>query len=51
MDKKSKQEKAELRDFEEVVKKTGKESYVLKLYVTGMTPRSVKAIENIRRDM
>lgn len=26
-----------------------KKSYVLKLYVTGMTPRSLKAIENIKQ--
>ncbi len=28
---------------------TDKEKYVLQLYVTGMTPRSIKAIENIRK--
>ena len=29
----------------------GTEKYVLRLYVTGMTPRSIKAIENIRKDL
>lgn len=27
----------------------GKEKYVLRLYVTGMTPRSINAIKNIRK--
>lgn len=28
---------------------TGREKYVLRLYVTGMTPKSINAIENIRK--
>jgi circadian clock protein KaiB len=28
---------------------TSTEKYVLQLYVTGMTPKSIKAIENIRK--
>ena len=28
---------------------SGTEKYVLRLYVTGMTPKSIKAIENIRK--
>jgi circadian clock protein KaiB len=28
---------------------TGNEKYILRLYVTGMTPRSINAIENIRK--
>jgi len=36
------------RRFEELVAQTGTASYVLKLYVTGMTPRSQRAIENIK---
>jgi len=35
--------------FEKALKKTSKEKYVLRLYVTGMTPRSTQAIQNIKR--
>jgi len=34
--------------LEKKAKEMKKEQYVLKLYVTGMTPRSMKAITNIR---
>lgn len=34
--------------FEEALKNKEKGTYVLRLYVTGMTPNSLKAIENIR---
>jgi circadian clock protein KaiB len=43
----SKEEKDETGKFENAAE--GKEKYLLRLYVTGMTPRSVLAIENIRR--
>jgi circadian clock protein KaiB len=35
--------------FEEALNKTGEGKYVLRLYVAGMGPKSVKAIENIKR--
>lgn len=35
--------------MERARKKSGKEKYVLRLYVTGVTPRSTKAIENVRK--
>ncbi len=34
--------------FEEALKGSGKGTYVLRLYVTGMTPNSLKAIENLK---
>lgn len=36
-------------EFEAALADAGKGEYVLRLYVTGMTPRSRQAIENIRR--
>jgi circadian clock protein KaiB len=36
-------------EFEKTLQATGTEKYVLRLYVTGMTPKSVNAIENIRK--
>lgn len=36
-------------EFENSLQTVGKEKYVLRLYVTGMTPRSINAIENIRK--
>jgi circadian clock protein KaiB len=37
-------------EFEEALKSAPKqEKYILKLYITGMTPRSKAAIENIRK--
>jgi circadian clock protein KaiB len=40
---------SEIQEFEEAVRSASEDRYVLKLYVTGMTPKSVKAIENIRK--
>jgi circadian clock protein KaiB len=37
------------RQFEEALKAPQPESYILRLYITGLTPRSTKAIENIKR--
>ena len=37
------------KSFERVLKKSLKEKYVLRLYVTGMTPRSTQAIQNIKQ--
>jgi circadian clock protein KaiB len=36
------------RSFEKALKKPGQEKYVLKLYVTGLTPASTRAIANIK---
>ena len=36
-------------DFEKALDETGAGTFVLRLYVSGMTPRSVRAIENVRR--
>lgn len=35
--------------MEEALTREGKEKYVLKLYVTGMTPRSQEALRNIKK--
>ena len=37
------------REFEEAVKRLGQEKYVLRLFVAGMSPKSLMAIENIKR--
>ena len=37
------------QDFKKAAKKNREEKYVLRLYVAGMSPRSVRAIENIRK--
>ncbi len=39
----------ESKRFEKRIKAAAKENYVLRLYVTGMTPRSILAIENTRK--
>ena len=36
-------------EFEKSIEANRTEKYVLRLYVTGMTPKSIKAIENIRK--
>jgi circadian clock protein KaiB len=36
-------------EFERALRELGPEQYVLRLYVTGTTPRSVRAIQNIKR--
>jgi len=35
--------------FERKLKKKEKEKYLLRVYVTGMTPRSIRAIQNVRK--
>ncbi|MHB0998099.1 MAG: circadian clock KaiB family protein [Armatimonadota bacterium] len=35
--------------MEEAAEKKGETKYVLRLYIAGITPRSTRAIENIRR--
>jgi circadian clock protein KaiB len=47
-------EKSSTTEFEKAIKTRAKErpikeNYVLRLFITGMTPRSVAAIENIRK--
>ena len=37
------------RKFEKASKQAGHEKYVLKLYITGMTPRSRIAIQNLQK--
>jgi len=37
------------KSFEKVLRKPLKEKYVLRLYVTGMTPRSTRAIQSIKK--
>ncbi len=45
-----KPEKTATEKFEESLRQTNsKERYVLRLYVSGMTPRSISAIEKIKR--
>jgi circadian clock protein KaiB len=34
--------------FDKAVRKGGTEQYVLRLYVTGMTSKSIRAVENVR---
>ena len=40
--------KNNIKEFEAAVRKGGRRHYLLKLYVTGMTPRSTQAIINIK---
>ena len=35
--------------FERSLQKTGNEKYVLRLYITGITPKSTQAIQNIKK--
>ncbi len=42
-------EKPATKELKKAIKSRKKESYLLRLYVTGMTSRSVKAISNIRK--
>ncbi len=36
-------------EFEKAAAKQGRAKYVLRLYVTGMTPKSTRAISNVRK--
>ncbi len=40
--------KSTLRNMEKTLAGSNSQTYVLRLYITGMTPRSTRAIENIR---
>jgi circadian clock protein KaiB len=37
------------KDFELALHETDKGTYVLRLYVSGMTPNSLRAVENVRK--
>ncbi|SNQ60910.1 circadian clock KaiB family protein [Candidatus Methanoperedens nitratireducens] len=37
------------KKFEQAIQKSGTEIYVLRLYVTGLTPKSTMAIQNIKK--
>ncbi len=41
--------KSPLKEFDISVQKFKNETYVLKLYVTGLTPQSIKAIDNLKK--
>jgi circadian clock protein KaiB len=38
-----------LEEFEEFMQNAGQEKYVLRLYITGMTPNSKRAVENVKK--
>ncbi len=37
------------KEFQEFAKERKRQKYVLRLYISGMSPRSIKAIENIKK--
>ena len=43
------EQKDTTREFEEAIKRLARERYVLRLFVAGMSPKSLQAIENIKR--
>lgn len=43
------EQKDTTQEFEEALKRLSQEKYVLRLFVAGMNPKSVQAIENIKR--
>ena len=43
------EQKDTTREFEEALKRLSQEKYVLRLFVAGMSPKSLQAIENIKR--
>ncbi len=45
----TKERQTTTEEFEKVIAKQDKSKYILRLYVTGLTPKSTKAIENVRR--
>lgn len=40
---------SELDDFEAGTNEAGQSKYILRLFITGMTPNSKKAVENIKK--
>ena len=47
--KKSRKKKTTTEEFEEALKKGKQQKFVLRLFVTGITPRSLEAIEEVRK--
>lgn len=43
------EQKDTAQEFEEALKRLSEEKYVLRLFVAGMNPKSLQAIENIKR--
>ncbi len=43
------EQKDTTQEFEEALKRLSQEKYILRLFVAGMNPKSVQAIENIKR--
>jgi circadian clock protein KaiB len=46
---KQKKVKDSTKSFEKGLRKSLKEKYILRLYVTGMTPKSTRAVENLKK--
>ncbi len=46
---KSKKAKESTKEFEESLQKSDEEKYILRLYVSGMTPKSLRSIANIKK--
>ncbi len=47
--KKKEMPKSSTKEFERALKHSRNQKYTLRLYVAGMSPRSIRAIENIRK--
>lgn len=45
---KEKKDKTSTGEFEKLLESQGREKYLLRLYVTGMTPKSTRAVANVR---
>lgn len=43
------EEKGSEKEFEQAVQESEEKKYVLRLYVTGLTPKSMRAISNIKK--
>lgn len=43
------EERDTTQEFEEALKRLSQEKYVLRLFVAGMNPKSIQAIENVKR--
>ena len=43
------EKKTTTEEFEEALAQSKPEKYILRLYITGMPPRSTRAVENIRK--
>lgn len=46
---KEKKIKSSTEEFEHSLQEAGNENYVLSLYITGITPKSTRAIQNIKK--